>query len=218
LENDLFSASLRNCLLSNLNKRWVAGVWIQPYPARCSQARGARMRGKIHLRTAPLVMGVVWDSGQSSSIGAYHGLLPTKTSQLVIQLCGNGPSFVSNGFHVFTTRFVNLFSCLIFVAIILLLVSLMLMAFLHLVLISLSVCCLSRITLSQRRTHIRWAASDIRIMASLDAPFLSHCLRLFSISCLLLSLLFIHPHPRMSPKVILGHSRCSLSQLCSIRV
>ena len=119
---------------------------------------------------------------------------------------------------MFITRFVNLFSHLIFVAIILSLVSLVLMAFLHLVLISLSVCCLSRITLSQRRTHIRWAASDIRIMASLDAPFLSHCLRLLSISYLSLSLLFIHPHSRMSPKVILGHSRCSLGQLCSVRV
>jgi len=35
--------------------RWVAGVGIQPYLARCSQARGAQMRGKI--------ICVLWDSG-----------------------------------------------------------------------------------------------------------------------------------------------------------
>jgi len=115
-------------------------------------------------------------------------------------------------------RFVNLFSHLIFVAIILLLISLVLMVFFHLVPISLSEWCLSLITLSQHRTHIRWAASDIKIVASLDAPFCFQCFCLFPASRLSLLLLFMHPHPRMSPKVILGHSRYSLGQLCSVRV
>ena len=81
LENDLFSGSLRNCLK---NMRWVAGVVIQPYPACCSQTRGrgAQMQGKIHLRT-PLVLGL---RSFVLQIGACRGLLPTKTSRLLIQL------------------------------------------------------------------------------------------------------------------------------------
>jgi hypothetical protein len=74
---------------------------------------------------------------------------------------------MSNGFHMFITRFMNLLSCLIFIAIILSLVSLVLMAFFHLMSTSLSECTFSQITLSHHRTHIRWAASEIRIVASL---------------------------------------------------
>ena len=96
----------------------------------------------------------------------------TKTSQWFIQLWGSGPSFSSSVFYVFITRLVNLFSHLIFVAIILSLVSLVLMALLHLALIIALVCCAPHITLSHLRTYIRWVALVSRIVASLHLSFL----------------------------------------------
>src|SRR6266851_3653998 len=101
----------------------------------------------MHLQT-PLVLGLCGTQVVDPLLGACYGLLPTKTSRWLIQLGGSGSSFSSSVSQVFITRLVNLFSRLIFVAIILSLVSLVLMAFLHLTLIIASLCCTSRITLS----------------------------------------------------------------------
>jgi len=83
--------------------------WKSALPSLLWPGPWALVRGKIRLRT-PLVLGLCGTQAMGSSIWACRGLLPTKTSQLLILLCGNGPSFISNGSHVFLTRFVHLFS------------------------------------------------------------------------------------------------------------
>ena len=109
-------------------------------------------------------------------------LLPTKTSQLWIQLWGMSADRWRVGSQVVCTCRRDFSSRLTLVAIILSSVSRALIAFNHLVWISLSTCMRSSLsssswssssdgmTLSHLRTHIRWAASDSRIWRRWLAP------------------------------------------------
>ena len=72
------------------------------------------MRGKIHLHM-PLVLGLCGTLVIDPLLEACYGLLPTKTSQWLIQLGGSRLSFPNIVSQVFNTRLVNLFSRLIFV-------------------------------------------------------------------------------------------------------
>ena len=168
----------------------------------------------------PQVLGLCGTQVVGPQLGACYGLLPTETLWWLIQLGGSGSSFSSRASQVFITKLVNLFSRLIFVAVILSLVSLVLITFLHLVLIIASMCCIPCITLSHLRTHIRCAASVIRIVANLPLPFFLGLFRPFSFWGLgpFLILFAKHPLPRMSPRLSLGHSRRSVGQACSVRV
>ena len=117
LENDLFSVSLCNTPTVQGMCAGQQELGFSPTQLVVAGPEGLGVRENAFAYSPS--MGVVWDSSrQSSSKGAYLGLLPTKTSRLLIQSCGNGLSFISNGRHVFLTRFVNLFSHLIFVVVV----------------------------------------------------------------------------------------------------
>jgi hypothetical protein len=99
--------------------------------------------------------------------------LPTKTSRrrLFNRSSGMSRYFWRDGPHVYLTRFVKAVSPFILVAMIRSQVNLSFIAFSHLAFVSPSEWFVSWMTLSQRRTQKRWAASDIRICRSLAAPF-----------------------------------------------
>ena len=133
-----------------------------------------------------------------------YAVLPTKTSLWFIQFGGRTLSFSSVGSQVFTTRLVNPSSLFILVAVILSLVSLSLMLRSHRFLISFSFRYLSWITLSHRRTHMRYAAFDMSICRSWVGPWCVFFLSLCSFCCSSLGIAFMHPQPRMVPKCISG--------------
>ena len=141
---------------------------------------------------------------------AFLILLPTKTSQLFNQFLGSAPCFSSGGDHVAFTRCLNFASLLILVVEILSSVSLALIAFSQHDLISPSVCCFPLITLSQRRTHIRWANSDIMICIRHVGPLVRRALLSWAVCCssgwaISLGAIML-PHPSISPRLMFGHS------------
>src|SRR5260370_17295959 len=103
--------------------------------------------------------------------------------------------------------FVNSFSLLIFVAVILSMFSLLFITFFHLTFISWMECFFFCIDLSHLRTQIRWLALAIRILNSLVLPLFPGC---FACWFFLLGLLFVfillHPTLTIFPIYILVHS------------
>lgn len=116
---------------------------------------------------------------------------------------------VSRFFHVALISLVCSFPRLILVAITLSSVNLLLMAFDHRASTSWLEWSLSWITLSHLITHVRCAASEIRIWRSQVAPlwFVVVCLCSGGRSVCILADRF--PHPRMVPRDISGHLYCS---------
>ena len=140
-------------------------------------------------------------------IGVSHRPLPTKTSRLAIQLTGRSWDFWRSCLHVFFIRFVYVLFRKIFVVVIRLLVSRSLIFLSHRVFISSSEWLSPRMILSHRRTHIRWADSDISICKRRVFPFLAARVRGFILcwSCGSSFDVFRQLIPRMSPMLIRGH-------------
>src|SRR5260370_7588954 len=102
--------------------------------------------------------------------------------------------------------FVNSFSLLIFVAVILSMFSLLFITFFHLTFISWMECFFFCIDLSHLKTQIRWLALAIRILNSLVLPlfpgFVACCLFLLG---LLIVCTLLHPPPLFFPMHTLVH-------------
>ena len=120
----------------------------------------------MHLRTPPLLWGVVWDSGRGFGVRG-HVLLPTKTSLFWNQFSGGVPFRYISFLHVYLANFVNFLSRLALCATSLSVVSRLLIARYHLLVIPGKSRVLFCMTCSHLSTHIRWAASDSNICRSL---------------------------------------------------
>ena len=151
--------------------------------------------------------GVVWGS-ESGLVGVSHRPLPTKTSRMFIQLTGRSWFFSRVFFQVFFINFVYVLFLSIFVAAILSHVSLSFIFLSHLALISSSEWTSSWIILSHRRTHIRWADSEMSICRRRVFPFWTVLVRGFLSFCswgLFLFTMFRHPIPSIIPILMSGH-------------
>jgi len=156
-------------------------------------------------------LGVVWGSKHAfPGSRVRYAVLPTKTSLWFIQFGGRALSFSSIGSQVFTTRLVNPSSLFIFVAVILSLVSLLLMLRSHRFLISFACSCFSWITILHRRTHMRYAASNMRICGRRVGPRCAVSLSLCSFPCSSPGITIMQLQPRMVPRCISGQGGGSM--------
>ena len=145
-----------------------------------------------------------------------YALLPTKNSLWYIQSFGRFHIFFKVPSQVAFTFCIVFLSRLIFVAVILSSVSLLFMLLSHLALISSSLWCFCCMTRSHLNTHMRCAASVIRICSSLTAPLSDH-LPLSSFQFGRGAIVAMPPQPSMIPMDISGHRGFSWGQSSSTR-
>ena len=164
LESDVFSISKLSTILLKLLVKWREAIISPIWLAEASPWDGVRAKC-IYAHPGGDNVGLrPWD------LLGHHVLLPTKTSRSSIQLFRRSILEDKTFSQVFTAKVVNPLLRAVVWAIILSSVSLVLIVWYHRVLISWGLCTFSWITLSQRRTHIKKADSEMRIWRRRAAP------------------------------------------------
>lgn len=152
----------------------------------------------------------MWDSVVSNFMGTVcQSLLPTKTSQFLIHPLGRPECFLKMSSQVAPTSWVQGWSHLITVAVILLSVSCLFMTLYHYILTSSSVWVVLCLTLSHWSTQTRCMASETIIWSSLDAPLtfvLFPLVPCWGLVWFLVGPVAVRqPHPMIDPRFMSGH-------------